>query len=191
MVETLDGRQRQAIVEVLVPAFASHPAFAPGTSPDVVRAVLDLLVHRFGRVSLHGIRRQGGLACVAVSLDRRVGPHGWELLKFFYRFWRLMGTARLLDLVRDAVGRPRYAKPYLELFLLGTTPTSQKRGLGREMLAFLYALAREQGFAGLVLTAARRSPACGFYIREGFVIDSEVWFRGEPLVNMRRDNRPA
>jgi GNAT superfamily N-acetyltransferase len=178
-------------MEVLTPAFATHPAFAPGTPTATVEALLGLMLDKFGQPGqayLHGIRREGALACAAISLDLRNEPTGRDLMAFFYGFWRIMGLARLVEFARGYMGRPRYDKPYLELFLLGTTPGRQKQGLGREMLRFLFDLAREQGFAGVVLTAARHSPACGFYAREGFVVDSEVRFRGEPMVNMRRDN---
>lgn len=191
MVERLGSADRNAVMAVLTPAFATHPAFAPGTPLATVAALLDLFLDLFhvpGKTFLCGIRREGALACVALALDPALEPKGRTLTLFFYRFWRIMGTARLVEFVRGYCGRPRYARRYLELFLLGTTPSHQGQGLGREMLRHLYALARDQGFAGLVLTAAGGSAAREFYAREGFVTDNTVRFRGLPMENMRRDD---
>lgn len=191
MVERLDASHRAEVMGIFAPAFACHPAFVPGTPLSTVAGLLDLFLDLFfvpGQSFLYGIRREGTLACVSLSLDVQNEPKGWAQLGFFCRFWRIMGSRGMVDFLRAYLGRPRYATPYLELFLLGTAPEDQRQGLGREMLHHLYALAQAQGYAGLILTAARQSPACGFYAREGFVVDSEVRYRGVPMVNMRRDN---
>lgn len=191
MIETLEASHRDEVMAVLTPAFATHAAFAPGTPLATVAALLGLLLDLFyipGQSFLYGIRREGRLACVALALDLGLEPKGRDLLVFFYRFWRIMGGRRLVEFVRGFLGRPRYAKRYLELFLLGTVPACQGQGLGREMLRHLFALARERGFAGVVLTAAGGSAARDFYAREGFVTDNAVRFRGVPMENMRRDN---
>jgi GNAT superfamily N-acetyltransferase len=191
MVEPLTMAQRPEIQGILAPAFATHPAFAPGTPLSTVAALLDLFLDMFfvpGRSFLYGLRREGRLACACLTLDPRAEPEGWKRIVVFYRFMRIMGCRTVLDFIRAYQGRPRYAEPYLELFLLGTDPARQRQGLGREMLRFLYGRAGEQGYRGLILTAARHSPACGFYAREGFVMDNEVRFRGEPMVNMRRES---
>lgn len=191
MVEPLDPSQRADILAVLTPAFASHPLFAPGTPLAKVEALLTLLLDAFcrpGQALLHGIRRDGVLACVSLSLDAWREPGGLQLAFFFWGFLRIMGWRSLAQFLRVFLGRPRYDAPYLELFLLGTQPDRQREGLGREMLGFLYDLAAAKGFRGLVLTAARDSAACGFYRREGFVIDSEISYRGVAMANMRRDD---
>ncbi|WP_428559815.1 MAG: GNAT family N-acetyltransferase [Solidesulfovibrio sp. DCME] len=189
-VHPLDPSHRPELMHVLVPAFARHPVFAPGTPQATVAALLDLLLDMFcppDRALLYGIRQEGELACVALALDPRDEPGGLKLLLFFSRFLRIMGWRSMMEFFRIYLGRPHYQARYLELFLLGTLPAWQRSGLGREMLGFLYDLAAARGFAGLILTAARESPACGFYSREGFVIDSEAFYRGVAMVNMRRD----
>lgn len=192
MIEALQPADRDEVMAVLTPAFAGHAAFAPGTPIATVAALLTLLLDLFyvpGQSWLFGIRREGKLACVSLSLDLALEPKGRTLLGFFYRFWRIMGWRRLVEFVRGYLGRPRYEGRYLELFLLGTVPERQGQGLGREMLRHLYGLAKEQGFRGLVLTAAGGSAARDFYAREGFVTDNVVRFRGMPMENMRRNNQ--
>ncbi len=191
MVEKLDRSHRDAILAMLTPAFAAHPMFPPSTPHSTVAAMLGLFLDTFlvpGRSTLFGIRQDGRLACVSLSLDPRYEPKGFALARFFFNVMRILGLRDMIGFIRAFSSRPKYAAPYLELFLLGTDPGFQKRGLGREMLRHLYRFAAEQGFAGLILGAAKASAAYGFYVREGFVTDSETSFRGMAIRNMRREN---
>ncbi|MFZ5811028.1 MAG: GNAT family N-acetyltransferase [Thermodesulfobacteriota bacterium] len=190
MVEPLDSSHLDEIMEILVPAFAGHPVFPPSTPRSTVAALLTVFLDAFfvpGRSSLFGIRQDGRLACVSLSLDPRHEPKGWAMARFFYRVMRVLGLRDVIGFIRAFSSRPKYAAPYLELFLIGTDPGFQKRGLGREMLRHLYRFAVEHGFRGLILGAARESAAYGFYAREGFVTDSETSFRGVAICNMRRE----
>lgn len=192
MIETLDPSRRAEILAILTPAFADHPMFPAGTTTETVAAMLTLFLDTFsvpGRSRLFGIRHDGTLACVALCLDARFEPGLPTMLAMFYRTGRILGLGSLWDFIQAFSKRPKYAEPYLELFILGTAPACQKMGLGRSMLRHIYRFAAGQGFRGVILGAAKDSPAYGFYVREGFINDREVFFRGLPIHNMRRENR--
>ena len=191
MVRLLDPSDRSAIMAILGPAFASHPMFPPGTPQGKVDALLGLFLDTFfvpGHSHLFGIDKDGRLACVALATDPRHEPKGLAGALFFCRALPILGPVALAAFVRAFSGRPVYDQPYLELFLIGTVPGSQRQGLGKEMLRFLARFSVEQGFRGLILGVARNSPAYGFYVREGFVADRELSYRGMPICCMRREN---
>ncbi len=192
MVEGLDRTHFDEVMGILTPAFAGHPVFPAATPLSTVASMLTVFLDVFlipGASSLFGIRRDGRLACVALAIDPRHEPKGFGLARFFFRIMRIMGVRDMLGFIRAFSSRPKYAAPYLELFLLGTDPAFQKQGLGREMLGHLYRHAAAQGYRGLILGAARETAAYGFYAREGFTVDSEAVFRGMVICNMRRENQ--
>ncbi len=192
MIERLAFSQREEVMEVLRNAFASHPMFAPGTPLETVEAMLALLLATFqapGRSHLFVMRREGRPACVAYATDPRCEPKWPAMAVFFYRAARIMGLRVMFDFINAFSKRPKYEKPYLELFLLGTAPEAQKLGMGRAMLNHLYELCLREGYAGLILGAATDTPAFRFYEKEGFVTDSVVPFQNIAIANMRRDNR--
>ena len=65
------------MLAVLREAFATHPALPPGMPEERVEALLALMLDVFGgaeRIYLHGIRRDGVLACIAFSLEAGYEP---------------------------------------------------------------------------------------------------------------------
>jgi GNAT superfamily N-acetyltransferase len=192
MIESIDLSNSSEALGVLKEAFASHPVLPPGMPAPCRARFLELMLKTFGgtgKAWLHGIRRDGVLACVALSLDAQLEPKGPAMLGFFFRMFRILGWRTTRQFLGAFSKRPKYADRYLELMLLGTLPAFQGQGLGRTMLGFLYGFAEAQGYRGVILGVARETPAYQFYLKEGFVVDSELEMNRVPLCNMRRENK--
>lgn len=162
MIERLDISERAEILDVLRQAFAEHPMFPPDTPKKTTEAMLELMVDTFSAtddVYFHGIRKEGSLACCSLSLDAHAEPTGMAMVRFFARLLSIMGWRLTKDFLRAFSKRPKYEERYLDLMLLGTLPDFQGRGLGRQMLRFLYGFADEQGHKGVILGAAKDTPA--------------------------------
>jgi GNAT superfamily N-acetyltransferase len=187
----LDLSQRTDILDVLNQAFAAHPVMTPDTSIQTTEAMLELIIDTFGHhdnAFFYGIREEGGLACVSFSMDARYGPRGLALIAFFLRLLRILGWRLMRQFIRTFSERPHYAHPYLDLSLLATVPAYQGTGLGTTMLRFLYDLAREKGYHGIVLVVVKGSSAYHLYSREGFINEKDMQFGNMVLAHMRRDN---
>ena len=191
MVETLDALKDQEALAVLAQAFRDHPVLPPNTPPQTSKALLELMIRTFAcgdSCRLHGIRKDGSLACVAFSLDAQAEPGGTAILLFFFRMCRILGLRTALEFVKALAKRAKHKDRYLELLLLGTKPAYHGQGLGRMMLNFLYGFAGEQGYRGVVLDVAKETPAYRFYVSEGFVVDRESTMNNMPMCSMRRDD---
>ena len=189
--ESIDLPVAQA---VLREAFATHPMLPPGTPAATTERLMALLMETFGgheTASLLGIRQEGTLVCVAVTVANGIEPKGMALVSFLARICFVLGWRLLRDFGRAMSSQPKYDQPYLELMLLGTLPTHHGRGLGRTMLRFIYDMAESQGYQGVTLAVAKDTPAHRLYQREGFVDVAEVPMRSLPLCHMRRDNDPG
>jgi GNAT superfamily N-acetyltransferase len=191
MVEALRIVRNPEALSVLKQAFADHPVLPLDTPAKTREALLRLMLDTFGRADnawMHGIRKDGSLACVAFSLDSRSQLELSDIVWFFFKLFCVVGWRRTRGFIRGFSNREEYHLPYLELMLLGTLPAFQGEGLGKTMLAFLYGFAKAQQYNGVVLSTARETPAFRFYINEGFVVDREITMNDIPLCYMRRDN---
>jgi GNAT superfamily N-acetyltransferase len=189
----LESADKPAAMAVLREAFATHPMLPPGTSAKTAERLMVLMMNTFGRhetAALHGIHREGTLACVALTLPNGLEPKGLALVFFLVRLCLVLGWRLLRDFARAMSSQPKYDQPYLDLMLLGTLPTHHRRGLGRAMLRFIYAMAESQGYRGVTLAVAKDTPAHRLYLEEGFVDVAEVPMRSLVLCHMRRDNSP-
>lgn len=144
---------------------------------------------RTEKAYLFGIRKERTLACVSFSVDPHHETRTLTIFWFFFRLLRIAGCRLTKDFFRAFSKRPKYKDSYLELILLGTLPAFHGQGLGRMMLQFLYEFAKERGYHGIILDAAKDTPAYLFYLREGFVVDKEVSVGTIRLCNTRRVNR--
>jgi GNAT superfamily N-acetyltransferase len=190
MIEKLDISQKAEILDVLRQAFATHPMLPPGTPAKTTERMFGLMLDTLGntdRAYLHGIREEGRLACVAFSLDAQFKPSLIAMCGFLWRIFRILGWRLTLDFAGAFSKQPKHEDAYLELMLFGTLPASQGRGLGREMLQWLYRFCGEEGYKGIVLGAAKDTPSYDFYCREGFVTESEAPCSTIVLCYMRRD----
>ena len=187
---TTDG---PAAMAVLREAFATHPMLPPGTSARTTERLMELMIDTFGRhetAALHGIRQEGTLVCVAMTLANGSEPKGLALACFLARLCFVLGWRLIRDFARAMSSQPKYDQPYLDLMLLGTLPTHHGRGLGRTMLRFIYDMAESQGYHGVTLAVAKDTPAHRLYLKEGFVTVAEVPLHSLFLCHMRRDKSP-
>ena len=192
--ERLGATDRPEAMAVLREAFATHPMLPPGTPARTTERLMELMVDTFGRdetAALHGIRLEGTLACVALTVNHGAEPKGLALVRFIVRLCFVLGWRLIRDYARSMSNQPKYDEPYLDLMLLGTLPTHQGQGLGRTMLRFIYDMAGSRGHRGVVLAVAKDTPAHRLYLKEGFVPVAEVPLRSLVLCHMRRDNSPV
>ena len=191
--ERLDAADKPEAMAVLREAFATHPMLPPGTSARTTERLMELMMNTFGRhetAALHGVRMEGTLACVALTLDAASEPKGLALVRFCLRLCFILGWRLIRDFARVMGNQPKHDEPYLDLMLLGTLPTHHGQGLGRAMLRFICDFAESHGYHGVVLAVAKDTPAHRLYLKEGFVADAEVPLRRLLLCHMRRDNSP-
>ncbi len=191
--ERLGATDRPEAMAVLREAFATHPMLPPGTSARTTERLMELMMDTFGRdetAALHGIRLEGTLACVALTLASGSQPKGLALVRFLVRLCFVLGWRLIRDFARAMSNQPKHDEPYMDLMLLGTLPTHHGQGLGRTMLRFIYDMAESHGYHGVVLAVAKDTPAHRLYLKEGFVTEAEVSQRSLVLCFMRRDNSP-
>ena len=180
-----------AAMGVLREAFATHPMLPPGTSPQTTERLMALMVDTFSRhetAALHGIRQEGTLVCVALTVANGYEPKGLALANFLARLCFVLGWRLIRDFNRAMSHQPKYDQPYLDLVLFGTRPSHHGRGLGRAMLSSIYSSAESQGYHGVTLAVAKDTPAHRLYLKEGFVGVTEVSISNLCLCHMRRDN---
>jgi GNAT superfamily N-acetyltransferase len=192
--ERLESSDGSAAMGVLREAFATHPMLPPGTPPKTAERLMALMMDTFGRhetAALHGIRHEGKLACVALTLANGFEPKGLALVYFLLRLCFILGWRLIRDFARAMSSQPKYDQPYLDLMLLGTLPAHHGQGLGRAMLRFIYDMAESQGYQGVALAVAKDTPAHRLYLKEGFVDVAEVAMRNLSLCHMRRDASPT
>ncbi|UCG88346.1 MAG: hypothetical protein JSW71_07330, partial [Gemmatimonadota bacterium] len=57
---------------------------------------------------------------------------------------------------------------------------------GRAMLHHIFDFASGQGYQSVVLEVPKETPAFGFYLREGFLVEKEIALPTMPLCLLRR-----
>ena len=105
-------------------------------------------------------------------------PRGFVLILFVIRMIRILGWRMSREFVRVLSEKPERKGRQLELMLLGTRTDCQQGGLGRAIIRHILDFARDAGYPSVVLEVIKDSPAFGFYLREGFVVDKEVAMSG-------------
>ena len=189
MIETLDEADKSEFVETISVAFGDHPMMPPGLSADKSRRWVNTMLQTFTKApdaTLFGVRRHGILDCAAFVYDAAFEPRGWQLLVFLFQMLRVFGWGLTLTFARVFSKKPvRKGRP-LELLLLGTRTSAQGQGLGRAMLRHIFEFADLQGYDSVILEVAKDTPAFGFYLREGFLVDKEVALPTTPLCFLRR-----
>ena len=189
MIETLDEAHQPGFVETISVAFADHPMMPPRLSVDKSRRWVSTMLRAFTKApdaTFFGIRRNGDLDCVAFVHDAAFEPRGWQLMVFLFQMLRVFGWSLSLTLARVLSNKPERKGRPLELMLLGTRTNAQGQGLGRSMLHHIFNFADLQGYDSVILEVAKDTPAFGFYLREGFLVDKEIALQPTPLCFLRR-----
>lgn len=189
MIETLEEAHKSAFVETISVAFADHPMMPPGLSADKSRRWVNTMLRAFTKAPdarLFGIRRNGNLDCAAFVYDAAFEPRGWQLMFFLFQMLRVFGWGLSLTFARVLSKKPKRKGRPLELLLLGTRTSAQGQGLGRSMLRHIFDFADLRGYDSVILEVAKDTPAFGFYLREGFLVDKEVALSTTPLCFLRR-----
>jgi len=189
MIETLDGASRTEIVEVFGAAFSEHPLLPPDSSGRKSRLLAASVLDAFAAapdVRLFGIRRNGRLDCAAFVFDAAYKPRGLRLILLLIRMVRLVGWRMTRPFAQSLSLKPRVKERRLELMILGTRADCQGQGLGRAMMQHIIAFARGLGYRSVVLEVAKESPAFGFYLREGFLVEKEIALPTMPVCLLRR-----
>jgi ribosomal protein S18 acetylase RimI-like enzyme len=188
--ERLAKKARGELAEVMTRAFAQHPLVPAlgGRTEDtgaLVKALLDFY-WRMKSLLLCGIRTDEGLVCGCLSVDAREDPSLFALARLAWAVSRSIGREALGPLLDIERHKPLLKERHLEVVMLATVPASQRRGLGRDLLHFLYRQALREGYGGILLVTDCDTPAFGFYRNEGFEISREFQVAQRELCWMRR-----
>jgi ribosomal protein S18 acetylase RimI-like enzyme len=133
-----------------------------------------------------GIRREGRLLCAAFVFDADYQPRGWTLILFLFRMVRVVGLGMIPAVARVLSEKPPRVERRLELMVLGTRADCQRQGLGRSMIRHVIEFARGEGYQSVVLETPKETPALGFYLSEGFLLEKELAMPTMPLCLLRR-----
>lgn len=189
MIETLDEANKPFFVETIAVAFDDHPMMPPGLSAEKKRRWVECMLQAFTKApdaTLFGIRRNGHLECAAFVYDAAFEPRGWQLIVFLFQMFRVFGWSECRAFARVLSEKPTHKGRQLELMLLGTRTGAQGQGLGRAMLHHIFEFAALKGYDSVTLEVAKETPAFGFYLREGFLVDKEVALPTTPMCFVRR-----
>ncbi|MFC1514894.1 GNAT family N-acetyltransferase [Candidatus Omnitrophota bacterium] len=189
-IKPLESSEREAALHLLCEAFREHPMLPPGIPHETTQILFRFMFDEFGSkdsACFHGIKdTSDNLVCAALTLSNADEPGLWDAVRYTLSFFRILGWSLALSFLRVHASKPKRTTPHLELLLLGTLPSSQKGGLGRAMLRYLYRYAKDKGYVGITLEVVKNSPAYDFYCREGFVTDKTVYVKGMPLCLVHR-----
>ena len=189
MVETLDLADRTEIVETFGAAFRGHPVLPPDPSGRRSRLLATSILDAFAAAPdarVFGTRRDGRLGCAAFVFDADYEPRGWTLILFLFRMVRVVGLRMIPTVARVLSEKPPRVERRLELMVLGTRAECQRQGLGRAMIRHIIQFARGEGYESVVLEAPKETPAFGFYLSEGFLVEKEIPMPTMPLCLLRR-----
>ena len=189
MIETLDRASQLEVVEVIGNAFRKHPHMPPDPSGRRSCLLAATLLNAFADAPdarLFGVRRGERLDCAAFVFDASYEPRGIALALFLIRMVRVLGWRMSRTFGQVLSEKPAAEGRRLELMLLGTRAGCQRQGLGRAMTHHIYEFARARGYASVVLEVAKETPAFGFYLREGFLVEKEIALPTMPLCVVRR-----
>ncbi|NEQ47987.1 MAG: GNAT family N-acetyltransferase [Leptolyngbya sp. SIOISBB] len=189
-IETLTETRRSEAIDILANAFSNHPMFPPKPtgrrSHLLAVAILDAFADA-PDATLFGISRDGELVCVAFAFRDGYTPRGLTLAWFLWRMVKVFGLRMYSTMAwRVKSDKSSGDEQRLELILLGTRNGCQGQGLGRKMLRHLFDVARERGYAFVVLEVAKQTPAFGLYLSEGFEVEKEVALPTMAMCIMRR-----
>ena len=189
MIETLDRASRPEIVEVFGAAFSGHPLLPPDPTGRRSRLLATSILAAFAAAPdarLFGIRRHGRLDCAAFVFDASHEPRGFTLILLLIRMVQVLGWRMSRTFGQVLSEKPAEKERRLELIMLGTRADCQGQGLGRAMMHHTFEFARGQGYQSVVLEVPKETPAFGFYLREGFLVQKEIALPTMPLCLLRR-----
>jgi ribosomal protein S18 acetylase RimI-like enzyme len=176
-IERLDRSAEREVLDVFTQAFEGHPFIpAVGARPKNTKALMKAFIDFFAKTKnslLLGIRKDDRLVCASLSVDSTEQPSTLTLIWFIVALSRAMGWRSAKELETVHKEEPKYEGRYLELVILGTLPEYQRQGFGRRILRFLCDEAKRRECKGVILVADRDTPACRFYVKEGFKVDKE------------------
>jgi ribosomal protein S18 acetylase RimI-like enzyme len=189
MIETLDSTSRPEVVEVFSAAFNGHPLMPPDPTGRRSRLLATSILSAFAAAPdarLFGIRRNGRLDCAAFVYEDGYEPRGFTLVLLLIRMVRVLGWRMSHKFGEVMSQKSSDRQRRLELMLLGTRDDCQGQGLGRAMIHHIFEFARNQGYQSVVLEVPKETPAFGFYLREGFLVEKEIALPTMPLCLLRR-----
>ena len=109
--------------------------------------------------------------------------------RHFLKMTGAAGAGSVFSLMKGAAWaseKPVSKERRLELMILGTRSGCQRQGLGRTMMHHIFKFAQDQEYQSVVLEVAKETPAYGFYLSEGFLVEKEIALPAMPLCILRR-----
>ena len=164
-------------MDIIIQAFHDLPQIPilikkPEKTESIIKNLVKLY-KKTGTIKVFGIRENDQVICVGFCIDSDSKPGFFKVLRFGFSLLLTVGLEGIREFWIYNENKPKYEKRCLELFFYGTRATHQRRGYGASMLQFLYEYAQRNGFGGVTGVTNTSRPAFHFYMREGWIVDTE------------------
>jgi hypothetical protein len=164
-------------MEIVIQAFQESPQVPalmekPKHTGIIIRNLLRMYA-KSGSIKTFGIHDDAGLVCVGICIDSDSKRSFVRTILFGWTVLHTLGYRGLRQFWSYHKNKPHYEKRCLELIFYGTRLQDQQKGYGRSMLHFLYTYAKTNGYGGVTGATNTSKPAFHFYMRDGWIVDSQ------------------
>jgi GNAT superfamily N-acetyltransferase len=133
-----------------------------------------------------GIKKGEEITCVGICIDSDSKPSFFRMIMFGFSVLSTLGYKGVHQFWLYNKNKPSYDKRCLELIFYGTRLRDQQKGYGRSMLNFLYEYAKKHGYGGVTGATNTSKPAYHFYIRDGWIVDTQFTIEKYSICWVRR-----
>jgi hypothetical protein len=189
-VVALSKQDEPELIEIVSQAFHDSPQLpALIEKPHHTKTILTNLIKLYkktGTIQSFGIRNKGKLVCVGLCIDSDAKPTLRSTMRFGFSVITNLGLKGVHQFWIYNKNKPTYEKKCLELILYGTQAKDQQKGYGRAMLNFLYDFATRNKYGGVTGVTNTSRPAFAFYMRDGWIVDTEFTIGSYKICWVRR-----
>jgi|GEM_PF-2340406 len=186
----LQKQDAHSSLGILITAFHDSPQVPaliekPQHTEKIIRSLLKLY-EKTGTIKTFGIKKDDMLICVGLCIDSDSKPGFFKTMTFGVSLLRALGIKGMYQFWIYHKNKPSYDNKCLELLFYGTKSGYQQKGYGRILLNFLYDYARNNGYGGVTGVTNTSKPAFRFYMKDGWIIDTEFDIDGYRICWVRR-----
>ena len=185
------SEEDKEIIKVITEAFTQKPQITIfKEKPELVeKTIRDLknLHKKTNATQTYGIKQDGKIVTLIHLVKPGARINIFKLIKFGFTTLKTMGFKGLKEFWRLEREKPKYKQPYLELMFFATLPSYQKKGLGKQMLDFLYDYTKKNNYKGVIAVTNAEKPAFKIYMNEGWIIDKTFYVYNDKICWIRKE----